>query len=766
MGGVAWISLLLLTEFAQAQPATPHPLTPSDTTSPRATFTSFLAACEELHGIFRVWRRADTSGSVFPPAAERVLDCLDLSELPRDLRDSAGVESAVFLKEVIDRIDLPLEEAIPGAQEVSAADAPGTWRVPGTRLVIERTDEGPHRGEFRFSPETVRRAASFYKATRRLPYRDNRPGGTPGFHDLYIEATKRTPQQTADTASPRGTLTLFLGSANEIYDVVQAGGFIDPDDSETGPVVKQVVSCLDVSELPEYSRAFHAREAAVCLKEVLDRTNLPAVEDIPGIESLEGADETEKLRSWQIPNTRLTIARVQEGPRRGAYLFSPETVRRATEFFEKVRSQPYRTDGIPTSPGFHDWWLSTPHDPRMAAIIDHLPAGFQRRFLGLAFWQWLGVLIIFPVAIAVMYFAFMVGRSRSERWRDVGLLRYWATLSFPIVAMLVPLAVKYIAYEYLSLRGDPLYVVTFCSELVFLLALVIVVGGGCGRIAETIVSLSSVRAGGMDGQLIRIFGRVVGVVAAAVVFLEGGRYLGFPLTTLLASAGIGGLAIALAGQSMLKGLFGTLTIMLDKPFREGERIVVMGHDGFVEEIGLRSTKIRTFMTNHLVAIPNDQMADGAIENIGRRKHMRRMSNIRIPIDTPREKVELAVEAIRKVLDNHSGMDPEYPPRVYFNEINPDSFNILVIYWFQPVDLWEFHAFSERVNLDIFRLFSELGIQFSLPVRHSYWKRDDEQGPLDVRLHVYDFAEEQPVPGADAFVKRRTRIDEPDGDRDE
>ncbi len=74
---------------------------------------------------------------------------------------------------------------------------------------------------------------------------------------------------------------------------------------------------------------------------------------------------------------------------------------------------------------------------------------------------------------------------------------------------------------------------------------------------------------------------------------------------------------------MLKGLFGTLTIMLDKPFREGERIVVKGHDGFVEEIGLRSTKIRTFLTNHLVAIPNDQMADSEIENIGRRGHIRR-----------------------------------------------------------------------------------------------------------------------------------------------
>ena len=289
------------------------------------------------------------------------------------------------------------------------------------------------------------------------------------------------------------------------------------------------------------------------------------------------------------------------------------------------------------------------------------------------------------------------------------------------------------AYEYLTVRGNALYVIAFAADLVFLLALLVVIGGGCSRIAETMVALPNVRVRGLDGQLIRIIGRVVGVVAAAIVFLEGGRYLGFPLTTLLASAGIGGLAIALAGQSMLKGLFGTLTIMLDKPFREGERIIVKGHDGFVEEIGLRSTKIRTFLTNHLVAIPNDQMADNEIENIGRRGHIRRLTDIHIPLDTPREKVELAVTVIRAALQDHQGMDPAYPPRVYFNEFNADSFNIRFIYWYRPAELWEFYEFSEKINLEIFRLFEERGIQFSLPLRHSHWKRDAEQGPLDVNL---------------------------------
>ncbi len=79
------------------------------------------------------------------------------------------------------------------------------------------------------------------------------------------------------------------------------------------------------------------------------------------------------------------------------------------------------------------------------------------------------------------------------------------------------------------------------------------------------------------------------------------------------------------------------------------------------------------------------------------------------------------------------MDPEFPPRVYFNDFNTDSFNIRVIYWYQPPKLWDFYAFSEKINFEIFRAFEENGIQFSLPLRHTYWKHDDEQGPLDVNF---------------------------------
>jgi len=312
---------------------------------------------------------------------------------------------------------------------------------------------------------------------------------------------------------------------------------------------------------------------------------------------------------------------------------------------------------------------------------------------------------------------------------------------FPMAGLLLPLAFKHVVYEYLTLRGSALYFTNFSADLVFLLALVVVIVGVSKRVADSVIALPSIHAQGLDAHLIRILCRLLGIVLASVVFLEGGRYLGFPITTLIASAGISGLAIALSAQGMIKGLFGTITILLDQPFRAGERIVVKGQDGFVEEIGLRSTKIRTFLTNHLVSIPNDQIAESEIENVGRRQHIRRMSDLHIPLDTPREKVEKAVSAIRAALDSHDGFDPDFPPHVYFNDFNTDSFNIRVIYWYQPPNLWDFYAFNEKVNLEIFRAFEERGIQFSLPLRHSYWKHDDQQGPLDVKVAVEEMVQD-------------------------
>ena len=216
------------------------------------------------------------------------------------------------------------------------------------------------------------------------------------------------------------------------------------------------------------------------------------------------------------------------------------------------------------------------------------------------------------------------------------------------------------------------------------------------------------------------------VLLAMLLWLHN---IGYNVSTLLAGLGVGGIAVALAAQDTLKNFLGSLMIFLDKPYEVGERIVVQGHDGIVEEVGLRSTKMR-LLTGHQTTIPNDEMARVDIENIGRRPHIRRLTNISITYDTPLEKVEKAVRIINDILDNHEGMNPEFPPKVYFNDFNRDSLNIIMLYWYHPPAYWDFLAFNQKVNTQIMREFEKEGIKFAFPTTTTYLKQDNSQ-PLSI-----------------------------------
>ncbi len=227
----------------------------------------------------------------------------------------------------------------------------------------------------------------------------------------------------------------------------------------------------------------------------------------------------------------------------------------------------------------------------------------------------------------------------------------------------------------------------------------------------------------IDDMLAPLIRRSLRIVVAIllVAFLAENLY-GKPLTSLLAGLGIGALAFALAGKEILKNFFGSMIIMTDKPFQIGERVKIGGHDGPVEEVGFRSTKIRT-LDGHLVTVPNSEVASQMVQNIQRRPFIRRVANITITYDTPCEKVERAIEIIKDILHNHEGMRPDLPPRVFFNKFNDCSLNIIVIYWYHPPNYWDYLAFSEKVNKEIFRRFNEEGIEFAFPTQTVYLAND-------------------------------------------
>ena len=236
----------------------------------------------------------------------------------------------------------------------------------------------------------------------------------------------------------------------------------------------------------------------------------------------------------------------------------------------------------------------------------------------------------------------------------------------------------------------------------------------------------------IDDILVPLIGkslRVFIVIVGGMVVIK--NLTGIEIGPLLASLGIGGLAVALAAKDSIANFFGTLTILFDKPFQVGERIVIDSYDGVVESVGFRSSRIRT-LTGHLVTIPNEKLVNSTVENIGKRPHIRWLTNIGITYDTPPEKVTEAVAILEEILTDHEGLHPDYPPRVFFNGFNDWSLNIVVLLWYHPAEYWDFQVFIQRTCLEILRRFRDAGIDFAFPSQTVY-AAGDEKRPLQVML---------------------------------
>jgi MscS family membrane protein len=214
------------------------------------------------------------------------------------------------------------------------------------------------------------------------------------------------------------------------------------------------------------------------------------------------------------------------------------------------------------------------------------------------------------------------------------------------------------------------------------------------------------------GKSLRVFIMVIG----GIMIVQ--NMTGIQFGPIIASLGIGGLAFALAGKDSIANFLGSLTILLDKPFQVGDRIVIADNDGVVEQVGFRSTRLRT-MKGHLVSIPNEKIINSTLENIGQRPHIRWHANLTVTYTTPPEKMERAVEIIQEILRDHEGMREDFPPRVNFSGFNDWSLNIAIYAWYHPPNFWDYQAWLQKTCLEIMRQFEAEGIEFAFPTQTLY-----------------------------------------------
>ncbi len=216
------------------------------------------------------------------------------------------------------------------------------------------------------------------------------------------------------------------------------------------------------------------------------------------------------------------------------------------------------------------------------------------------------------------------------------------------------------------------------------------------------------------------FIKVTIIVFAVVLIIQ---IWGYNIGAIITGLGIGGLAVALAARDTLANLFGSVMILFDRPFTIGDWIKTSDAEGVVEDIGFRSTKIRTF-ENSLVSVPNSKVANEAIENFSLRKRRRIKFTIGITYSTPKDKVELAVNKIREMLKNHNGIY-KGTLLVYFTEFADSSLNIFIYCYTNTANWQEYLDIRQDVNLKIISIAEELGIDFAFPSLSVYMEKNNE-----------------------------------------
>jgi small-conductance mechanosensitive channel len=209
--------------------------------------------------------------------------------------------------------------------------------------------------------------------------------------------------------------------------------------------------------------------------------------------------------------------------------------------------------------------------------------------------------------------------------------------------------------------------------------------------------------------LIAFFGRIA---IWAVVLLTALHNLGFNITTFVAGLGVGGIAVAFALQNILADVFNSVAILLDKPFVVGDFIMVDDQIGTVENIGIKTTRVRSISGEQIV-ISNTDLLGSRIRNFKRMFERRVVFNIGVVYETPPEKLEMIGGMIREIIE---GIEKARFDRSHFNAYGDFALNIETVYFVLEPDYTLYMDIQQKINLEIYRRFEAMGIVFAYPTQ--------------------------------------------------
>jgi MscS family membrane protein len=349
-------------------------------------------------------------------------------------------------------------------------------------------------------------------------------------------------------------------------------------------------------------------------------------------------------------------------------------------------------------------------------IKTNLPAIFSQKIFLIDNWQWIGLAILFIFALIIeTIFKFLVSNLLNKNISIIknndpkklkAAIKPLGKILFLAVLMNLILILDFDS-EKLAFVKRSLYILMSCMSV---------------WLAHKVIDLVSFYSLQMakktetkfDDILIPLLTKTAYVIAYLFGIVLIANSLTVDVSNIVAGLGIGGLAFAFAAKDTLSNFFGSIMLVLDRPFDIGDVITAGDVEGVVSEVGFRSTRIRTFQDS-IITISNGELMNRSINNLGKRRYRRLSTNLGLEYDTSPEKVEAFCEGIRQLILNYKWTRKDYF-NVYFTNFGASSLDIQVMVFWETSDYTREQAEKHRLNIDILRLANEMGVGFAFPTQ--------------------------------------------------
>lgn len=350
-------------------------------------------------------------------------------------------------------------------------------------------------------------------------------------------------------------------------------------------------------------------------------------------------------------------------------------------------------------------------------VATAIPEPLRARFLGHSLWQYVGLLLLLFAGLLIQKVVAFAVRGWAGRALDRVFPKWGARIAACIDR---PAGTMVMAMLFAAVLPSLQFYVRFTAIGLIAAKLVLALSAvwGIYRLVDVVAEFFREKAARTDTMLDDQLVPLLRKTAKVFVVIVGGLFvlqnLDIDVASLIAGLGIGGLAFALAAKDTVANLFGSVTIFSDRPFQIGDWIVAAGAEGIVEEVGFRSTRIRTFY-NSLVTIPNSKLADTVIDNYGARTYRRVFVTLNLTYATTPEQLQAFCDGIRAILQANPLVRKDYY-EVHFRDFGAHSLDVMV-YFFVKVPSWS-EELRQRHNvfLEILRLASALKVEFAFPTQ--------------------------------------------------